>query len=700
MNEQLKVIISAEIDKLKQGIENAKKEVKSFKEQVKEASKTADENLKKAGESIKAGAKAAAVGVAAAGTALLALSASTKEYRQEQAKLTTAFEAAGGSAKTAKDTYNDLYRVLGDGGQATEAAAHLAQLTTNQKDLSEWTNICQGVYGTFGASLPIESLTEAANETAKTGSLTGALADALNWAGVSEDAFQESLDACNTEAEREALIRETLNGLYSDAASTYEKNNAEVIAQNEAQAKLDETLAKLGATVAPVLAMLTELATNVLSSLEPFVKEFAENYLPVITEVLGKLGTFLGNTISYLTEHKALLATIATVIGVVVTAIGLYNAVAAVKAAMDAAQVTTVWALVAAHIAQAAAAMVALAPYLLIVAAIAAVIAIIVLCIKHWDNIVAAVKKAVSAISNAIQEAWDWIVNLFSTIAGWFYDTIIKPIADFFKGLWDGIVSGFHTVIDPWVEIIKRAAKMIYDTVIKPIADYFTKLWNNIKSVFQAAANWFNSTVIQPIVKFFTNMWNGLKDGATKAWNGVKSVFSTVAEFFGNIFSKAWEKVKAVFSVGGKIFDGIKDGIVNAFKTVVNAIIRGINKVVSIPFNAINAVLDKLRNLSILGVEPFTWIGSISVPKIPELEQGGVLKRGQIGLLEGNGAEAVVPLEKNLGWLNKLADMLNARMGSGAPIVLQVDGKTFAQISVDSINSLTKQTGTLPLVLA
>ena len=120
----------------------------------------------------------AGAAVAGAAAALLALSASTMEYRTAQAKLNAAFETAGSSAEQAKTTYNDLYRVLGDGDVAVEAANHLAKLTTNQQDLSEWTNICQGVYATFGDSLPIEGLAEAANETAKTGALTGSLADA------------------------------------------------------------------------------------------------------------------------------------------------------------------------------------------------------------------------------------------------------------------------------------------------------------------------------------------------------------------------------------------------------------------------------------------------------------------------------------------------------------------------------------------
>ena len=167
--------------------------------------------------------------IAAAGAALLSLSSSTEEYRNNQAKLTTAFEAAGSTAETAKETYNDLYRVLGDGGQATEAANHLAKLTTNEKELEQWTTICQGVYATFGDSLPIEGLTEASNETAKVGQITGSLADALNWAGISEDDFNKKLEKTNTEAEREKLIREALNGIYEDAANKYERNNAAVL---------------------------------------------------------------------------------------------------------------------------------------------------------------------------------------------------------------------------------------------------------------------------------------------------------------------------------------------------------------------------------------------------------------------------------------------------------------------------------------
>jgi phage-related protein len=421
----------------------------------------------------------------------------------------------------------------------------------------------------------------------------------------------------------------------------------------------------------------------------------------MIQPALEKMGEAVREIFTYIKENWQLLATLGGIIGGIATAIGLYNAVAAIKAAMAAAEVTTVWGLVAAYAAQAAAMIVAIAPYVLIVAAIAAVIAIIVLCVKYWDEIVAAVKKAAEAIWNAIKAAWDWIAYLFSNIASWFYDHIIKPIAEFFVGLWEGIVSAYHTVIDPWIEIFTRIAAIVDEKIIQPIKNFFAQLWSDIKSIFSAVGSWFNEKIIQPVTSAFTKIWQKIKDGAAAAWEGIKKPFSAVATWFKDIFSKAWQAVKNVFSTGGKIFDGIKEGIVSAFKTVVNAIIRGINKVISVPFNAINSVLKKIKSIEIVGVKPFSWVSTFSVPKIPELEKGGVLKKGQIGLLEGNGAEAVVPLEKNTEWITKVAEMLGGRMGgTNRPIYLMLDKKVLAEGTVEGINDITRLTGNLPLVLA
>lgn len=171
-------------------------------------------------------------------------------------------------------------------------------------------------------------------------------------------------------------------------------------------------------------------------------------------------------------------------------------------------------------------------------------------------------------------------------------------------------------------------------------------------------------------------MWNGFKNGAIAAWDGVKSVFSTVANFFKTVFTNAWTAVKNVFSTGGRIFDGIKDGIVTAFKAIVNAIIGGINKVIAIPFNTINSVLNGIRNINILGVTPFTWVGTINVPQIPKLAKGGIIAQPTMAVVGERGKEAVMPLENNLEWLDILADKLASRIGNtGGSYIIQLDGR-------------------------
>lgn len=237
-----------------------------------------------------AGLGAAVVGLVGG---FLSLGESTRELRENMNKLETGFTTAEHTAEDAQKTYKELYGILGDEGQATEAAAHLAQLAKNQEDLSKWTNISAGVYATFGDSLPIENLTEAANETAKTGKITGGLADALNWAGVSEDEFQAKLDAATTEQERQALITETLNGLYSEQASTFKDLNKDIIAAREADAALSQAMADLGAIAEPIMTSLKLLAVDLLENIKPFVELIGSGLKGVLDGTAGsadKLG--------------------------------------------------------------------------------------------------------------------------------------------------------------------------------------------------------------------------------------------------------------------------------------------------------------------------------------------------------------------------------------------------------------------------
>lgn len=272
------IATTKKLESYKNAAKGAGDEVEEMGEKAEKAEKSSEGLGSTLGGVVKGGLAALASAAAAVGAALIGSAEATRDYRREMGKLDTAFTTAGHSSEAATKTYQALQGVLGETDQAVEAANHLAKLTDNEKALEKWTDICTGVYATFGASLPIEGLTEAANETAKTGALTGSLADALNWAGVSEDDFQAKLDKCTTEQERQALITETLNGLYSETAEKYRETNAEVIRANEANEAWTASMAEIGGVIEPILTDVKMLGAALLSDLVPGVKGVAEAF--------------------------------------------------------------------------------------------------------------------------------------------------------------------------------------------------------------------------------------------------------------------------------------------------------------------------------------------------------------------------------------------------------------------------------------
>lgn len=283
------------MDRLSDNTDDAAKEMGDLSDEEKKAENNADDLGNTLDGTLGAGLKTVAALAAAAGAAIVGAVESTQEYRTAMGKLNTAFKTTGKSTKSATKTYKSLQSILGDTDQAVEAASHLAELTDTQQDLDKWTTICTGVFAKFGDSLPIESLAEAANETSKTGQLTGALSDSLNWAGVSEDEFQESLDACTTEQERQALITETLTGLYADAAVEYKNTNKAVIEANKANEEWTATLADIGAEMQPTVTAIKGMGTELLKSAKEPLKDVAGFITSTVIPAVTSLGNWVLN---------------------------------------------------------------------------------------------------------------------------------------------------------------------------------------------------------------------------------------------------------------------------------------------------------------------------------------------------------------------------------------------------------------------
>ena len=225
------------------------------------------------GAALKVGQAVITAGTALGGAWIAAIEG-TREYRAQMGLLDSAFQASGHSSTAAKDTYSALNAVLGDTEQAVEASQHMALLADNEKELSTWTDIATGVYATFGASLPIEGLAEAANETANTGVVTGSLADALNWAGISEDDFNAKLEKCTNEQQRQDLIMNTLNGTYSKASEQYKETNKDVMEARKAQERLTDAFSELGAVGEPILTAIKNKVADMVTAAVPHLQNF------------------------------------------------------------------------------------------------------------------------------------------------------------------------------------------------------------------------------------------------------------------------------------------------------------------------------------------------------------------------------------------------------------------------------------------
>lgn len=298
-----------QLDKYKKATEEAADGSEELAEKSKEAAdgldntadkaKEADEALDSMGEAVGSAAKTGLTTLVTAATAavaaLVGLAESTREYRTEMGKLNTAFQDAEFSTEAAYETYADLQGILGETDQAVEAANHLAKLVDTEEELVEWTDICTGVYATFGDSLPIEGLTEAANETAKVAKVTGPLADALNWAGESEDAFNEALEACSDEQERQQLITKTLTKLYKGAATQYKNTNKEVIRANKANEEWNRTLADMGGYVEPLVTDVKQMGLAIAKDMKQPLREVVDfirqKVLPALTNFGGWVKT-------------------------------------------------------------------------------------------------------------------------------------------------------------------------------------------------------------------------------------------------------------------------------------------------------------------------------------------------------------------------------------------------------------------------
>ena len=642
------------------GMQSSKGSVEKLADAAKNTVTKFSSSMGKVGSAMKTvvkGGAAVAGALAAAGGGIMALATGTQETVEDMGKLSAAFDVAGWSAEEARGVYDGFVGILGETDQAVEASNHLAKLCRNQEELAEWTDIAAGIYATFGDSLPLEGLTEAANETAKCGQVTGPFADALNWTSINaealgsvlgegtaasaafaaainngatqEDAFNAALATCTTEQERAALVTEIMAGMYTEAGVAYEEVNGQLIDARKAQSDFNVAMAEAGKAVQPIATAFTEIGTAVIEAAMPYLSDlagwFTENLPAIKDSVVGFVGDAKDKFIEIKDAAQPFLdaaaagfgwlidnlPTLGPIIGVAAAAFGVLSAAIAVTNAVMNAN-----------------------PIVLVVTLLAGLVAAVITLwntneefrnfwIGMWDS-----------VCGAATEAWNWLdQNVLQPLMSGFqgFCDFFAGVPEFWGGVWDSVcgaaemAKGF--LEEKWQGLQESAGTFfggVRDSIQNSLNDAAT-IGGNATTLLKdfATGNW--SALSGDAARLFgsidssitSNLQNAknsgipivssLASGALDKWNWLKTeganAFANLASSIGNNLENAknWANEKAQGIVD--FWESIPDSIVGFFS--------GIGERISNAFGSIHFPSPHVswNDINIMGL-------SVSIPDI------------------------------------------------------------------------------------
>lgn len=702
-------ICESQLESYADDLKSVSREAESSKTGLYQFGQTVQDNsdkLAKAGKGLETAGKTITGAVGGAATALVGLASSQEENIEQTHQLDAAWKDAGGTSEQARNSYTLFYKLLGEEDTATEAAQNLSRLTTNQQELDKWNNIAAGSFSKFGDALPLENLVEASQETAHTGTVTGGLADALNWATASneqwsaalsgnqsaqqafndaigqgatkEDAFNAALAACGSEQERSSLITQTLDGLYGEIGQTYQDNNKTMLDSREQQAQFNQKLTEAGEAALPVKEKVLELGTTLLEKVTPALESVSDWFQQLSPEqqdlvtnialgtlAFGGLATGAGKVLQAGSEIGGTIKTVSEKFG------GLKGAIGAVGGGW-----TSFTGLIAAN------------PILLGVAAVAAAVAGLTWFFTQTET----GKQMWSDFTGWISEKWQGVQDFFAGVPA------------FWQGIWDGITGKAEEVkndlgekfdgikegaSNAW-ENLKTNASDAWGNLQSAASEKFGSIKESIRNDMQTGLE-VGSSSSKALQAAMSGDWSTAKTEATNAFNLIKD---NITNKLGNAKTNA---INIADTIGDKlgfpglgtkvdgVFEGIKNGITNKLNSAWNTI-SWIPNQISSAFSGIRISLPHI-SLPHFSVSWRDIGGIVDLPSISVswYAKGGYFDRPSIIGVGEAGGEHVTPDRKLRESVEDAVSRAFDRWGGGAnPVSVSVTVNATVNDKVDA----------------
>lgn len=543
---------TTQLNKLEKELNDSKNALDDFGKEAEDAADNLDEMVKETkdfGTSFAAnlGADLVADAIGSVLSGLRDMVEETKEYRKIMGSLEVSSEKAGYTADETAEAYNRLYGVLADDQTAATTLANLQALGMGQEELMSMIDGTIGAWATYGDSIPIDGLAEALNETVKTAEVTGVLADVLNWAGLSEEKFNEQLKTYATETARaRAILQLFAREDLVEAGQAWQENNKSLVEANQATANYTAAIAEMGARVEPIMtAFQNSLTAVVMKALEltdgvdwdsvavgienatagilGFIETLVENGDTVLSIISGIGAGFVAWNVTSM---------ITTLIGTITKLGGVLPAIKAGMAAVNAVMAAN--------------------PIGLVVTAIAALVAAFVTAYNtsdefraKVDNVMQFVKETVVNMVEKVKEQFnavkDFISNVITKIKGFFKNVDWAQLGkDILAGVINGLNAKLGSVISTASSIVSKVkgvftGKSGFDT-------HSPSKWSEgvLKNVMEGAARGIANNASLPIKQAggaVNRMMSSFENGASvpRYANGTAAAYDRMAASMSNL---------------------------------------------------------------------------------------------------------------------------------------------------------------------